>query len=224
MGRSTTAPAWRSGAALAAGGAVAAVGTHLSLRATSAGAPPSPLLLIGATVLLALALWPLAARTTRVSSLAAVLILAQIGTHLAVLMRSGRPVSASPSSLFCSPPCQGDSGGLLARLTAQGGWGLFAVQVLACVLLAAAVHGARRSLDVAAAALALLRAALRPLRTRLFALLSLMVRQIVVPAAYVGPRPVRVVPAAPTGLLLVRRRPRRGPPVLCARTAVPHSA
>jgi hypothetical protein len=215
-------PAWRSGAALAVGGAVAAVGTHLSLRATSQGAPPDPTTLIGATALLAFVLWPLAARTTRVVSLAAVLVLAQVGTHLTVLMSSGGPTSSSPAGLFCSPPCAGAEGGLLARLTAAGGWGLFAAQLTACLILALAVHGGRRSLDTAGAALDLLRSVVR-LHVPLLGALRLILRQVVPTRPVMTPRPIRIDPPAPTALVVARRLPRRGPPVL-ARTAVPHHA
>lgn len=216
-------PAWRSGAALAVGGAVAAVGAHLSLRATSQGAPPDPTTLLVATAVLALVLWPLAARTTRVGSLAAVLVLAQVGTHLAVLMSTGGPTSAGPSGLFCSPPCYGTDDDVLARLTAAGGWSLFAAQLAACLILALAVHGSRRSLDTATAALELLRSVLRPLLLPLLAVLSLMLRQVVPARPVTTPRPIRTDPPAPTALVVARRLPRRGPPVL-AGTAAPHIA
>lgn len=223
MDMAATSPAWRSGAALALGGAVAAVGTHLSLRATSQGAPPDPTTLGIATLVLALALWPFAARTTRVASLAAVLVLAQVGTHLAVLMSTGGPTSSSPSGLFCSPPCYGTDDDLVSRLTAAGGWGLFAAQLTACLILALAVHGGRRSLDTATAALELLRSVLRPLLLPLLAVLSLRLRQIVPARPATSPLPIRTDPPRPTALVVARRLPRRGPPVL-VRTAAPHIA
>ena len=220
MDRSTTPPAWRSGAALAVGGAVAAMGTHLSLRAASQGPPPTPAVLVGATLALALLLWPLAARTTRVTSLAAVLILAQVGTHLTVLLSSGRLASRSASGLFCCPPGERAESGLVGRLTAHGGWGLFVVQLLACVLLALAVRGGRRSLDVATAALALLHSVLRPTWVAVRALLHMMLRQITPAPPAPAPRAHRTPPrCAATGLLVLRRLPRRGPPA-CTRPAV----
>ncbi len=205
--------AWRSGAVLAAAGAVAALTTHLSLRATSEGVTPSTPALAGATVALALLLWPLAARTTRVRSLAAVLALAQLGAHVVAGLMTGRPMSLTPAGLTCCPPGTQVRSGPLGTLTAQAGWALFAAQMLSCLLLAIAVHGSRRSLDALTAALALVREALRPWSVRRVFALWLTLRQIVTPA---GPD-VTVAPEAPEhvvrpGLASVRRRPRRGPP------------
>lgn len=202
--------AWRSGAVLAGGAAVAAVVAHVSLRATSEGAAPTPAVLGVAAGLLALLLWPLSARTTRAGSLAALLVVGQLGTQLAVGLATGRPLSLTPAGLTCCPPGAQTRDGFLGTLTAQAGWALFGGQMLACLLLAFAMHGSRRSLDGLATALSLLSAALRPFRVLRPAR---TLRQFVAPAR---PAPA-LVPAAPGrvqrhGLLPVRRRPRRGPP------------
>ncbi|MGQ0463903.1 MAG: hypothetical protein ACT4QG_01160, partial [Sporichthyaceae bacterium] len=89
--------AWGSGAVLAGGAAVAAVVAHVSLRATSEGAVPSPAVLGVAAGLLALLLWPLSARTTRTSSLAGQLVHGQIGTQVAGGLDSGRPMGLTPA-------------------------------------------------------------------------------------------------------------------------------
>ncbi|MGQ0468030.1 MAG: hypothetical protein ACT4QG_22270, partial [Sporichthyaceae bacterium] len=173
----------------------------------------------------ALLLGPRPARPPRPTSLAGRPDLGQIGTQVAVGLASGRPMSLTPAGLTCCPPGERTQSGLLGALTAQAGWALFAGQMLACLLLAFAMHGSRRSLDGLGDALGLLGELLRPWRVlRVF----LMVRQFVAPVGSAA----AVVPAAPGrvqrhGLLPVRRRPRRGPPravVFGARPVAPFGA
>src|SRR5690348_14345214 len=61
---------WASGAAVALVAAGTGLSAHLALRAASDGSLGRPVLLLG-TLLLALILWPLAARTTSVAALTA---------------------------------------------------------------------------------------------------------------------------------------------------------
>ncbi|MGQ0843525.1 MAG: hypothetical protein ACT4QF_05280 [Sporichthyaceae bacterium] len=213
--------AWRSGAVLAAAGSFTAVGTHVALRASSDGAAPPSTALLGACLVLGAVLWPLASRTTRVRSLAAVLVLAQLATHVAVGLATGRPMSLTPAGLTCCPPGTQTRGGPLGALTAQAGWALFAAQMLACVLLAFAVHGSRRSLDGLAAALTLLREALRPSRVLRLVLALRQIAQPAVPAASVPAAEDRPLPRV---LHLVRTLPRRGPPAPRAYRVRPSTA
>lgn len=87
---------WASGAAVALVAALSGVLAHLSLRATSTGPTPGlPAVLLGGA-LLTLTLWPLAARTTRVITLAAVLAVAQFGSHALALFATGQGAHGTP--------------------------------------------------------------------------------------------------------------------------------
>jgi hypothetical protein len=210
---------WGSGAAVAAVAAVSGLLAHLSLRADSvrlaAGSAPGwPALLIGG-VLLSLVLWPLAARSTRVSALAGVLLVAQFGTHALALLAAGAPVT-DPRGLICCPPTEATRDGLVGQLTAQAGWTLVAVQVLACVLLAAAIRGSRDGADLVAFAVALAAAVLGSvalLGGRV--LIWLGVRSVATPSWPPVPAaaPTRI---ATPGAFLARRSSRRGPPARSA--------
>jgi hypothetical protein len=158
-------------------------------------------------MLLTLILWPLAARTTKVRTLTAVFAAAQLGTHAVAVLAGGWTPQQGARGLVCCPAADRAGTGLLGRLTAHAGWGLLAVQMLACLALAVAVHGTRRGLDLLHAALVLVASILAPFRLLVCALA----------APLPAPAPALALPAAPeTGvrpsLLPVRRRPRRGPP------------
>ena len=197
-----------AGGGLALVTAITALFAHLGLRAAADGPRPGMPLLVGGTLLLTLVLWPLAARTTRVRTLTAVFIGAQLGTHAVAVLADGWTPHEGARGLVCCPSAQRTGSGLLGRLTADAGWGLLGVQMLACLVLAIGVHGTRRALDGFAAALALLQSVLTT------------AWRLLVPAV-TAPLPVAAVavnlPAAPDrgvrpSLLPVRRRPRRGPP------------
>jgi len=138
---------WRSGAALAVVTAGTAVVTQQALRATSAGPATSPLWLVLAALGLALLLWPLAARTTRVVTLAALLAAAQVGTHVVAVLFAGQFSASRPSQLVCCASADQVRPGLLGHLTAQAGPLLLGVQLVACVLLAVLLRGARQLAD-----------------------------------------------------------------------------
>jgi hypothetical protein len=210
---------WGSGAAVASVAAVSGLLAHLSLRADSVrvavgSAPGWPARLIGG-VLLSLALWPLAARSTRVSALAAVLLVAQFGTHALALLAAGAPVT-DPRGLICCPPTEATRSGLLGQLTAQAGWTLVAVQVLACVLLAAAIRGGRDGADLVAFAFALA-ATVRTSATVLAGRVLLWLGVSFVATPSWPPVPAEAPTRISTpGAFLARRSSRRGPPVRSA--------
>jgi hypothetical protein len=218
MAGTASAHAARERRALPAGGGLAlvtaltALFAHLGLRAAADGPRPGTPLLVGGTLLLTLVLWPLAARTTRVRTLTAVFAAAQLGTHAVAVLADGWTPHEGARGLVCCPSAQRTGSALLNRITAHAGWGLLAVQMLACLGLAVGVHGARRALDTFAAALALLQSvlALVPAAWRL--LVRAVTAPLPVPAVAVR------LPDAPDrdvrpSLLPVRRRPRRGPPL-----------
>lgn len=202
---------WGSGAAVASVAALSGLLAHLSLRADSVGsAPGGPALLIGG-VLLSLALWPLAARSTRVSALAAVLLVAQFGTHALALLAAGAPVT-DPRALICCPPTEGSRSGFLGELTAQAGWTLVAVQALACVLLAAAIRGGRVGADLVAFAFALAAAVVNSVailggRVLVWLGVSSLATPSWPPVPASAPRRI-----CSPGAFLARRSSRRGPP------------
>lgn len=210
---------WGSGAAVAAVAAVSGLLAHLSLRADSArlavgSGPGWPTLLIGG-VLLSLALWPLAARSSRVSALAGVLLTAQFGTHALALLAAGAPAS-DPRGLICCPPTEATRSGILGQLTAQAGWTLVAVQMLACVLLAVAIRGSRDGADLVAFAFALATAVVSSV-----AILGGRVLVWLGVTSVAAPAWPPVPAAAPSrvstpGACLARRSSRRGPPAWSA--------
>jgi hypothetical protein len=214
MGRTTSAHA-ACGRRLPAGGglalvtAITALFAHLGLRAAADGPRPGMPLLVGGTLLLTVALWPLAARTSRVRTLAAVFATAQLGTHAVAVLAGGWTPQQGARGLVCCPSADRVGAGLLGRLTAHAGWGLLATQLVACVLLAVAVHGTRQALDAFHAALALLPS------FRATAALRLLAHALAAPRPEATP--TVALPAAPDSierpsLLVLRRRPRRGPP------------
>jgi len=217
MGRVTVAHAARERRMLPAGGglaiitAVTALFAHLGLRAAADGPRPGASGLIGGTLLLTVVLWPLAARTTRVRTLTAVLAAAQLGTHAIAVLAGGWTPREGARGLVCCPAAERTGAGLLGRLTAHAGWGLFATQMLACLVLATTVHGTRNALDAFAVALALVSVTFGAPA----AAVRLLARAIATPRPAV---PVAIaLPAAPDlrvrpSLLPVRRRLRRGPP------------
>lgn len=197
--------------------AVSGVLAHLQLRADSVrstvgSSPGWPALVIGG-VLLSLLLWPLAARSTRVGPLAAVLLIAQFGTHALALLAAGAPVG-NPRGLICCPPTEAQSSGLLGQLTAHAGWALVAVQALACVLLAVAIRGSRLGVDLVAFAFALA-AAVRG-SVAVFAGRVLLWLRVSFGGTPSWPVAVPSVPSTPRpvpGAFLARRSGRRGPPL-----------
>ncbi|NHC15606.1 hypothetical protein [Motilibacter deserti] len=205
-----------SGALLAAVTAAYATGSFVSLRADSAGDAPAPAALVVGGLVLGLLLWPLAARTTRVVTLTAVLAAAQIGASTVTLAASGSLAVHGARGIVCCPPTPTSSSGPFAALTAQAGWWLFAAQMLACLLLALLLRGARQLVDTALDALLDVRELLgAPLRGLLAAL------RAIVPAVPVGPAPRRWERAdSPplAGLVLARTTARRGPPARPARS------
>lgn len=154
---------WRSGAALALVTSGSALLSFLSLRATSDGSAPGPGLLIAAAAALALLLWPLAARSTRVLTLTAVLAAGQLGTHALSVLLSGNPEARG---LVCCPSSAQASPGPIGQLTAHAGWALVAVQLLACLAIAVLLRGARQVWDDSATALRALFHAVRLLLHR----------------------------------------------------------
>lgn len=204
---------WGSGAAVALVAAGSGLAAHLSLRADSTGPAPALSALVSGGVLFALVLWPLAARSTRVSTLAAVLLLAQFGAHALTLLAAGAPVT-DPRGLICCPPTEGADSGVVGRLTAQAGWTLVAVQALMCMLLAAVIRGSRDGADLVAFAFALTAAVLTaPVRgagrmLRWLRALAVVFTPAEPPAAPPAASPRLVDP----GATLARRSSRRGPP------------
>jgi hypothetical protein len=199
---------WGSGAAVAGIAAATGLTAHLALRASSEGSPGWPALLAGG-LLLALALWPLAARATSVGTLTAVLATVQFGTHALAVVAAGQ--AAGPRSLVCCPSAQQVRPGILGALTADAGWALALAQLAACLLLALAVRGGREAADLLTAAAQLVRAAVDTACTRLVALVALALRVVPAVPALPAPRPTpaRVLDA---GRLVARRTARRGPP------------
>jgi len=204
---------WGSGAAVALVAATSGLLAHLSLRADSTGPAPALSALVIGGVLFSLVLWPLAARSTRVSALAAVLLAAQFGAHALTLLAAGAPVS-DPRGLICCPPTEASAAGVVGGLTAQAGWTLVAVQAAVCVLLAVAIRGGRDGADLLALAFALAASVLTaPVR-----LAGPLLRWLHSIAAVRTPvvRPAAPVPARPRlldpGAVLARRSSRRGPP------------
>lgn len=202
---------WRSGAALALVAAFAGLTAHLSLRAASENALPLWALAVGGAAL-ALALWPLAARTSSVAALTLILALAQFGTRALVVLASGQ-AGSDPRSLVCCPPADQIRSGPLGALTAQAGWALAAAQLIACLLVALAVRGGRAAADLNAAALRLAHGVLERAGSRLAGLL-IALRHLVPtvpagPARRSRPTPARALDA---GRVLARRTRRRGPP------------
>jgi hypothetical protein len=202
-----------AGGGLALVTAITALFAHLGLRAAADGPRPGMPLLVGGTLLLTVVLWPLAARTTRIRTLTAVFIAAQLGTHVIAVLADGWTPHEGARGLVCCPSAQRTGGGLLGRVTADAGWGLLGVQMLACLLLAIGVHGTRRALDAFSAALALLHSVLT---TGWRLLLRGLSAPLPAPAAAVSlpPAPDRGVRPS---LLPVRRCPRRGPPPVVLR-------
>jgi hypothetical protein len=199
---------WSSGAAVAIVAAGTGATAHLALRASSEGALGWPVLLLGATVL-ALALWPLAARTTSVPTLTAVLAAAQFGTHAMAVLVAGQ--AAGPRSLVCCASTAQVRPGPLGQLTADAGWALAAAQLVACFVLALIVRGGRATADLLAAAATLVRSVCTAACTWFFALLALRRSAILGLPTLRAPRPTpaRVLNA---GRELARRTVRRGPP------------
>ncbi|HEY2833293.1 MAG TPA: hypothetical protein VGJ14_12775 [Sporichthyaceae bacterium] len=201
-----------AGGGLALVTAITALFAHLGLRAAADGPRPGTPLLVGGTLLLTLVLWPLAARATRIRTLAAVFAAAQLGTHAVAVLADGWTPHEGARGLVCCPSARRTAGGLLGRLTADAGWGLLAVQMVACLALAIGVRGTRGALDAFTAALALLQSAL----SMVPAAWRLLVRAITAPLP--APAVAVALPPAPErgvrpSLLPVRRRPRRGPPL-----------
>lgn len=199
------------GAVLAAVAAAYGTGAFLVLRADSSGAAPPAAVVLVAAVLLALVLWPLAARGSGVRSLALLLAGAQVCAQAALLLASGTLADTGVRSVVCCPATPADDSGPLAAFTAHAGWWLFAAQMAACLLLAFGLRTARRLLDQVLDSLAslptLVAGVLLPLRLLLGVL---WLRLPVLPAVQGrweeqgdGPR---------LGLLLARAVGRRGPP------------
>lgn len=200
---------WRSGAALASVTAASALLAFLSLRATSDGDAPGPLLLTAGTAALALLLWPLAARSTRVLTLAAVLATGQLGAHaLTVALQGG----TSAKGLICCPSAAQTSPGPLGQLTSHAGWWLVAAQLLACLLIAALSRGARDALDGTAAALAVLVGALHGVRLLLAPVL---------PVPAVRARRTHAPERVRTGRVVAEAHRLRGPPATSLSGQVP---
>lgn len=199
---------WSSGAAVALVAAGTGATAHLALRASSEGSLGWPVLLAGSLVL-ALALWPLAARTTSIPTLTAVLAVAQFGTHALAVVAAGQ--TAGARSLVCCASTAQVREGVLGQLTAQAGWALAAAQLAACLLLAIAIRGGRAVADLLDSVAQLVRALLDTVCARLVALVALARRLAPAPTAPPAPRPTpaRVLDA---GRVLARRTVRRGPP------------
>lgn len=199
----------RSGGVLAGAAASGATWAHLSLRATSQGSACPWALAVGGLAL-TLALWPLAARATRVWWLTALLAAAQFGTHAVAVLATGHPGGAA--ALVCCPAVGQLRPGPLGALTAHAGWTLAAAQLVACVVLATVLRTARNGIDTVTQTLALVAALLGPAWARITAALRLL-RTAPLPSlpdalARPAAKPV-VIPARPE---LVGRWTRRGPP------------
>jgi hypothetical protein len=199
---------WSSGAAVALVAAGTGATAHLALRASSEGSLGWPVLLAG-SLLLALALWPLAARTTSIPTLTGVLAVAQFGTHALAVLAAGQ--AAGPRSLVCCASTSQVRGGVLGELTAQAGWALAGAQLLVFLLLAISIRGGRAVADLLESVAGLVHALVDPVCCHLVALLALALRLAPAPVAPPAPRPTpaRVLDA---GRVLARRTVRRGPP------------
>ncbi|MDX6215051.1 MAG: hypothetical protein QOG99_635 [Frankiales bacterium] len=189
---------WRSGAALSLVTSGSALLSFLSLRATSDGSAPAALLLLAAAAALALLLWPLAARSTRVLTLTTVLAAGQLGTHALTVLLSGNPEARG---LVCCPASAQASPGPIGQLTAHAGWALVAVQLLACLVIAVLLRGARQVLDDSTTAL----------RALFHAVRLLLHRASPVPSTHTP----RAQPPAPlgSGRVVAGAHRLRGPPV-----------
>lgn len=217
---------WRSGAALAVVTAGTAVVTQQALRATSAGPVSSPFWLVLASIALALLLWPLAARTTRVVTLAALLAAAQLGTHMVTVVAAGQFSSSRPSQLVCCASADQVRPGVLGHLTAQAGPLLLAVQLVACLLLAVLLRGARQLADdVADTSKAL--AALTVLAASRLGAVARLVRMALRLAASLIERPhpeqlpTSADPGVSAGRVVVAGLRLRGPPRMAPASAWP---
>jgi hypothetical protein len=190
---------WRSGALLAAVTSGSSLLTSLSLRADSAGGLGWRPAAAG-TLALALLLWPLAARSTRVLTLAAVLLTAELGAHAVGAVSRG---FTGPKQLVCCPSADQVHPGPWGALTAHAGWWLVAAQVVAAVLLAAGQVLGRQAVDaVSDAVAALFRRAVRRIALAL------------PPAARPG---LPVLPALPSTHARAESTTRRGPPARVSR-------
>lgn len=215
---------WKSGAALALVTALSGSFAHLSLRAASAGPAAGTGALAVATCLLALLLWPLAARTTGVLALAALLAAAQVGSHALAVLLAGQWAPSHPSALVCCPSAQQVRPGLLGQLTAQAGVLLLAVQLAACLLLALLLRSGRRTCDDLAEALAAVRSLLVLGRDRLVLRLRTALRLVadLAPPAPWTPRSAEAVLRLGPGRDVGAAVSWRGPPARTCSFAARH--
>jgi hypothetical protein len=204
-------PRWRSGAVMAAVVAAAGLAAHVTLRPASEGAAPPAEVLALALVAVAAVLWPLATRTTGTAALTAVFALAQLAPRAVGVVLGG---GGDLRSVVCCPPADQVRPGPLGELTAQAGWALAAVQLLACLLLAVAVRGGRSTTD----AVAMAGAALRGARVRAWtALVRARLLELTALPASSGPRRAALPTPPPVplrGRIAAAHIGRRGPPRL----------
>ena len=204
------------GAAFAVSASTCAAGLFAALQADSDGAAAALPAMIAGGLTLAVMPWPMLARAPRVPTLAVVLAVAQILAHVATLAASGVLAREGLTRrLLCCPPAPTTADGPLATLTAHAGIPLLAVQLVACLLLAAVLSAGRRLLDLSLDAVEGLLNAARPLMHPRWTLLALahliaaaLCTKLVTPLPIDGwkQRPLRV------GLVLARSSGRRGPP------------
>lgn len=189
--------------------ATLAVGGAQLLRADSDGPGPRTAVLVVATAVLAVAIWPLTRRRHHVALLFGALLTAQLAAHaLLLLVASGQLGHGGATGLVCCPPSPAPAGGgVLAGLTAQAGWLLLAVQVLAVLLLALSLRGLQGAvLDVAHATTAVVRTCIPPVRALVLLLTTAF-----------QPRPTSRQarsqdPGLPKGRQVASAVRRRGPP------------
>jgi hypothetical protein len=210
-------PRWFSGAAVAlvAGGAGAMM--HTALRAESVAAPGLPVLVL-VLGMLSLLLWPLAARTTGVGTLTAILLAAQFGGNAAALASAGR-AGGDLGSWICCPAADQVRPGPLGSLAAHGGWGLVVAQALSCLLVSLLVRGGRAGADTLIHVVGLLRdvfdTVARPFARPLV---------LFIPTTSGRPRTGGITgppPGRAAGGMLARRSRRRGPPARPHRVCPP---
>lgn len=139
------------------------VSSVLLLGADSDGPTPGWPIVVAVVALLAVGCWPMTRRRPHLAVFVAALAVLQLSGHaLLLLAATGHLWHAGVAGLFCCPASPlAAGGGVVATLTADAGWLLFGVQLLAVLLLSLPLRTAQAAaLDLASAVAAAVRAAM----------------------------------------------------------------